>query len=577
MKRFIRNITGNSSGKFFKAVLASCLCDLANFGGFFFVILLLYLLLNPYLGGQPADTGELLLICGAGAVYMAFCYFAALPAYNACYVATYNNSAKGRLRLAEHIRRLSLGTLSGLNSAQVSQSMMKDFANLENANSHIIPGMFSSLLISLAVFAGLLLYSPALAVGFFSFVPLAFLALFLARVIGSRLSKNQMAASLEASQAISEYIAGIAVIKTNNMQGARFARLEDRMNRLRRESIRLEVILMPFAMTAMSSAGAGIGIMALYGQYQLVHQEISVMEFLMVLLIASRGIAPFIAFSLNFLMLQYFAQSGKSIAALMNKKPLSGESSSLPRGTDLVMKNVSFSYEKGKKVLDNVSLEIKAGTRVAVAGPSGSGKSTLVKLLARFHDPDEGRVLMGDAATEELTDISLPDPEILMSRYAMVFQDSYLFRGSVYDNVTLGQKNVPEETVREALRRAQADFAEPGDPVAEGGKNFSGGERQRICIARCLLKEAPIVILDEMTSSLDVYSEAAAQRAVMELTRGKTAVIIAHKLKSIMSADLIVVMDSGRIAGKGRHEELLQSCPLYRRLWEQGENDGKTA
>lgn len=578
MKHFIRNITGNRTGKFLKSVMATCLCDLANFGGIFFILLLLYLLLDPFLGGRRAGPGELFLICGGTVVYMVCCYYAALPAYNANFVATYSNSARGRLRLAEHIRKLSLGSLTVMNPALVSQSMMKDFSNLENANSHIIPQLFSSLLISLSVFAGLLLYSPALAASFFCCIPMAFLVLFLVRCIGSRLSRNQMAASLEASSALTEYISGITTIKTNNMQGARFEKLEDSMNRLRRESIRLEVFLMPLAMTAMSCAGAGIGIMVLYGQYQLVSQEITIMEFLMVMLISSRGIAPFIAFSLNFMMLQYFAQSGRNIASLMSQKTLSARSSGedpavLPEGCDLVLKNVSFSYEKGKRILDNVSLEIKAGSTVAVVGPSGSGKSTLVKLLARFHDPDEGQVLMGDTARGELRDISHIEPEILMRRYAMVFQDSYLFRGTVYDNLTLGRKNVPEAEVCQALRRAQADFALPGDPVSESGSNFSGGERQRLCIARCLLKEAPVVILDEMTSSLDVYNEAAVQKALTELTRGKTAVIIAHKLKNIMHSDMIVVMDRGKIAGKGTHEELLSGCPLYRRLWEQGGND----
>lgn len=573
MIQSIRNLTGNRTGKFFRSVFATCLCDLANFGGIIFICWLLYLLLNPYLGGERAQTLHLVLICCGCVAYMVVCFYASIPAYNANFVSTYNNSTRGRLKLAEHIRKLSLGFLSNLNPARVSHSMMKDFSNLENANSHIIPQLFSSLIITVTVFIGLLFYNAPLAISFFCCIPVALAVLCIVRFMGVRLSRNQMAASVEASSRLTEYITGITTIKTNNMSGSRFERLEQSLNRLRSESIRLEVTLMPFALTTMSCVGAGIGIMVMFGQYKLIHQEISVMEFLMLMIVASRSIAPFIAFSLNFMMLQYFSESGRNIGRLMSERPLPGTAAELPDGNDLVLRNVSFSYEPGKKILDDVNLEIKSGSVVAVVGPSGSGKSTLVKLLARFYDPDSGSVLMGNIAESRLTDISTIDPETLMHRYAMVFQESYLFRGTVADNIILGKKDATSDDVRTVLKKAMVDFAGPDDAVAEEGRNFSGGERQRICIARCMLKDAPIVFLDEITSSLDVYNEFAVQKAVDELTRGKTVVMIAHRLKNIMHSDMIVVMDKGRIVDIGTHDELISRDGLYRKLWHQGGND----
>jgi ATP-binding cassette subfamily B protein len=273
------------------------------------------------------------------------------------------------------------------------------------------------------------------------------------------------------------------------------------------------------------------------------------------------------------MMLQYFSESGRNIGRLMSERPLPGTAAELPDGNDLVLRNVSFSYEPGKKILDDVNLEIKNGSVVAVVGPSGSGKSTLVKLLARFYDPDSGSVLMGNIGEGRLTDISTIDPETLMHRYAMVFQESYLFRGTVTDNGVLGKKDASADDVRTVLKKAMVDFAGPDDIVAEEGRNFSGGERQRICIARCMLKDAPIVLLDEITSSLDVYNEFAVQKAVDELARGKTVVMIAHRLKNIMHSDMIVVMDKGRIVDRGTHDELMSRDGLYRKLWYQGGND----
>lgn len=257
---------------------------------------------------------------------------------------------------------------------------------------------------------------------------------------------------------------------------------------------------------------------------------------------------------------------------------MSGSDTQIPKGNEIVLKNISFGYEKDAPVLKNISLTIPERSSVAIVGKSGSGKSTLVKLIARFYDVDRGVIEIGDAKNG-YKNIASFEPEALMKKFSMVFQDVYLFANSVESNVAFGKENADKSEILNALKKASAlEFVEAlpeGEKtlVGEGGSSLSGGEKQRISIARCIIKDSPIVLLDEITSSLDVYNEFAMQQAINELARDKSVIIIAHKLKSIISCDKIVLLDNGEIKECGTHEELLKQNGLYKKMWEE-ENKG---
>lgn len=578
MWQMLQEITLGNVRHFYKSLFWSSVSEMVNFAGIFIVFVFCAKFLAPYLGGSTPSIFELWVICAIGFVYMVISFLVAIPAYKNNYVSAYEQSASGRLNLAEHIRRLPLGFLERSNPARLSHSLMKDFSNLEMANSHLLPQMFGALVVSFVVFIALICYHWQMALSFFLCVPLAFIILVCVRKFAKYLSDKHLGAVLNASNHLNEYIDGIATIKAHNMAGEKFARLEKAFENLRKESIRIEVGLMPFALAVLSCMGAGVGIMVLVGREFLLNGDLSVIEYLGFILIGSKAFVPLLTFSINFLELQYFSRSGKNIRELLGEPQMSGSDTQIPKGNEIVLKNISFGYEKDAPVLKNISLTIPERSSVAIVGKSGSGKSTLVKLIARFYDVDRGVIEIGDAKNG-YKNIASFEPEALMKKFSMVFQDVYLFANSVESNVAFGKENADKSEILNALKKASAlEFVEAlpeGEKtlVGEGGSSLSGGEKQRISIARCIIKDSPIVLLDEITSSLDVYNEFAMQQAINELARDKSVIIIAHKLKSIISCDKIVLLDNGEIKECGTHEELLKQNGLYKKMWEE-ENKG---
>ncbi|RDU54031.1 ABC transporter ATP-binding protein [Helicobacter sp. MIT 99-10781] len=574
MWQMLQEITLGNVRHFYKSLFWSSVSEMVNFAGIFIVFVFCAKFLAPYLGGSAPSIFELWVICAIGFVYMAISFLVAIPAYKNNYVSAYEQSASGRLNLAEHIRRLPLGFLERSNPARLSHSLMKDFSNLETANSHLLPQMFGALVVSFVVFIALVCYHWQMALSFFLCVPLAFIILVCVRKLAKYLSDKHLSAILNASNHLNEYIDGIATIKAHNMAGEKFARLEKAFENLRKESIRIEVGLMPFALAVLSCMGAGVGIMVLVGREFLLNGDLSVIEYLGFILIGSKAFVPLLTFSINFLELQYFSRSEKNIRELLGEPQMSGSDTQIPKGNEIVLKNISFGYEKDAPVLKNISLAIPERSSVAIVGKSGSGKSTLVKLIARFYDMDRGVIEIGDAKNGYKNIASL-EPEALMKKFSMVFQDVYLFANSVESNVAFGRENADKGEILNALKKASAlEFVEAlpeGEktPVGEGGSSLSGGEKQRISIARCIIKDSPIVLLDEITSSLDVYNEFAMQQAINELARDKSVIIIAHKLKSIISCDKIVLLDNGEIKECGTHEELLKQNGFYKKMWEE--------
>lgn len=618
MLQMLKIITLNDMPRFYKSLFWTSIAEIAKFSTIFVVIYFVARVLGPffegslfYFGGVEASFSELLLICAVGFLLMIAGYYLSIPAYRANFESTYKASAKGRIELAEHIRKLPLGFLESANPSRLSHCIMKDFASIEQANSHLVPQVFGSFVVSVVVFVGLAIYHFQMALAFFACVPLAVIILWATRRLSDYLSTRHIDAVLDASNHINEYIDGITTIKAHSLSGEKFKRLERSFENLRKESIKIEVGLMPFALAVVSCMGAGIGLMIGFGREFLLRGELSVIEYLGFILVGSKAFVPLMTFAINFIELRYFAKSGQNILALRAQKEVSGSDRQIPQGNDIVIENLCFSYgtrsdnksedfenvqgngkqdfsvqDLGKQDFDkqiltrqdfalrDISLLIPHKSSLAIVGESGSGKSTLVKLIARFYEPSSGAIKIGNANKKaSLKNIAELEIESLMGKFSMVFQNPYLFGGSVKSNVAFGKEDASDEEIREALKSANAlEFVNAlpygiDTKVSESGASLSGGEKQRISIARCNLKNSPIILLDEITSSLDVYNEFAMQRALNRLAKDKTVIIIAHKLKSVMSCDKIVFLKNGKIVESGTHTELLALKGEYAKMW----------
>ena len=422
-----------------------------------------------------------------------------------------------------------------------------------------------ALVMPILAFFGLLWIDWRMSVAMFIALPLAILVLTGSTRIQYSLSRKQIEAKVNAGSRLEEYLQGIRVIKAYNMLGGKFERLQKAFADLRRASLRLEALMGPFILLSITLVRAGLTLMILCGAYLLVGGQLDLLTFVMFLIVGSRVFDPLTSALTNFAEFRYFSIAGGRILNLMREPEMTGKKES-PEHGDITFEKVSFGYGE-KEILHDVSLTLKQGSLTALVGPSGSGKSTLMKLCARFYDPQKGKVLLNGQDMKEL------EPESLMKHISMVFQDVYLFQDTIKNNIRFGKSNATDAEIEAAARKACChDFIMrlPGGydtMVGEGGCTLSGGEKQRLSIARAILKEAPVVLLDEATASLDPENEVEVQKAINTLIEGRTVIVIAHRLKTIRNADKIIVLEDGHIAEQGTHDELLRNQGLYHKLW----------
>lgn len=567
----IKNITIGHTERLHKPVGYTMLANLVNIVPFCLSIEAIRVIFNAFDGsGQPLDTNRLWWIFGIMVVYMLVMALAERASYRANFRGAYEMSASGRLSLAEHLRKLSLGFLSRRDPGDLSSMLITDFMMAETGISHHLPQLMGAVVMPVLAFASLIWIDWRMAVSMFAALPLAVLVLWTSTKAQRKLSGRQIQAKINAGNRLEEYLQGIRVMKAYNLLGDRFVRLRDAFAELRHACIRQEALLGPFVLLSITLVRAGLTIMVLCGTYLLLGGELSLLVFVLFLVVGSRVFDPLTSALTNFTEFRYFSIAGGRILTLMNEPEMKGEKLS-PTPGDIRFEHVSFAYQD-KEVLHDINLTLPQNALTALVGPSGSGKSTVMKLCARFYDPQKGRILFNGVPMNEI------NPESLMSHISMVFQDVYLFQDTIRNNIRFGKTDATEEEIIAAAKKACChDFIMRlpqgyDTMVGEGGCTLSGGEKQRISIARAMLKDAPIILLDEATASLDPENEVEVQKAIDTLIKGRTVIAIAHRLKTIQEADRIIVLDNGEVKEEGKHDELIRKEGLYARLWKIQEN-----
>jgi ATP-binding cassette subfamily B protein IrtB len=562
----LKNITAGHTKRLIKPIGYTMLSNLVNVVPFILSIEIVRMIFLAFDGSDASlDTKRIWTMIGVLFLYMIVMFLAEKPAYRRSYRDAYELSADGRAELAEHLRKLPLGYLSSRDPGDLANMMMGDFALIEIGVSHIVPQMFGAIVMPVLSFVSLLFVDWKMSIAMFIALPFAILILWLNTNVNKRMADRQMKSKLDSGNRLQEYLNGIRIMKAYNMVGEKFERLNSALKKQTKESIRYEALTGPVMLVSITLIRAGLTLMILTGAYLIVGGSLDLLSFVMFLIIGSRVYDPLTSSLMKFAELRYDERAGERILKLMNEPEMQGESEPCG-GTEIVFDHVSFGYGD-KKVLRDISLTLKNGTMTALVGPSGSGKSTIMKLCARFYDPTSGRVLFGGQDEKTL------DPEKLMTKISMVFQDVYLFQDTVKNNIRFGKGTATDNEIIAAAKKACChDFitALPkgyDTMVGEGGCTLSGGEKQRISIARAMLKDAPVVLLDEATASLDPENEVEVQRAIGELITGRTVIVIAHRLKTVKDADSIIVLMDGQIAEQGRHHELLASDGLYKKLW----------
>ena len=530
---------------------------------------ILYLLMGGFMGTltEGASLPGPLLFAGLTVLFVVLSFVTHLQQYQATYGLVYNEVKGTRLSLAERLRKLPLGYFGKRDLADLTETIMGDVNRMEHVWSHVL-GYLRGAYISTAIIAVcLLVYDWRLTIACLWGVPVAFALLFGARKLTARASERTKAAALRVSDGIQEALENVREIRAANQEARYLEGLNQKIDEHETVTIRGELGTGIFVNAASVIMRLGVATTILVGADLILSGQIDFILLFLFLLVITRVYAPFDQ-SLALIAEMFVSQvSADRINEIYDTPAARGADTFQPQGHDIVFEHVGFAYDK-KKVLDGVSFTAKEGEVTALVGPSGSGKSTCARLAARLWEISEGTIQVGGV------DISTVDPEVLLTDYSMVFQDVVLFDDTVMENIRLGRRGATDEEVRAAAEAANCDeFVRRlpkgyDTPIGENGARLSGGERQRISIARALLKNAPIVLLDEATASLDVENETKVQEALSRLLRSKTVLVIAHRMRTVAGADHIVVLENGRVAEEGTPAELMGRGGLYRRMVE---------
>ena len=533
----------------------------------------LYYLVKDLLGG---DMGGKAVFYTVGCVIcFALILITTWFQYNNTFFTTYEESGKRRLSLAERLRKLPLSFFGKKDLADLTSTIMADCEVLEKDCSHYIPALFGSVISTIVIALGLFAFDKAMALAALWVIPVSVLIIVLSYKVQDRAQQRNMSVKMACADGIQEYIETLRDLKANNAESSYLKGLRSKIRSVEKGAFKTEITTAVFVTSAGMVLKFGIATVALVGASRLVSGKIDVLTLFMFLLVASRLYDPMQAALQNLAAVIAMRTNVARMNEILDHEIQQGGDTLTNKGCDITFDHVGFAYKSGETVLNDVSFTAKQGEVTALVGPSGGGKTTVSRLAVRFWDNQKGKITVGGM------DISKIDPEKLMTLYSIVFQDVTLFNNTIMENIRLGRKGATDEEVLAAAHLANCDeFAEKfpdkwNTNIGENGCELSGGERQRISIARAFLKDAPIILLDEATASLDVENETAIQSALSRLIRNKTVLVIAHRMRTITGADKIVVLSDGIVAEQGAPEKLLNKNGIFKRMADlqlQGQN-----
>ena len=540
-----------------KGVLACAFQNMA----FMLPTCLLYFLVKDLLNGTTSGNAVFYLL--GCIVCFGLILLTTWFQYNGTYFTTYKESGIRRLALAERLRKLPLSFFGKRDLADLTSTIMSDCEVLEKTCSHFIPGLFGSLISTVIIALSLFAFDWRMALAALWVIPVSIAIVLGSYRVQDRIQARTMAVKMDCADGIQEYIETLRDLKASNAEQGYLSGLSKKIRAVEKQSVAAELETALFVSSASMVLKLGISSVALTGSALLVNGSIDVLTLFLFLMAASRMYDPMQGALQNLAAVIAMRTNVGRMNEILEYPVQTGSETMTNQGCDIVFDHVGFAYNSGETVLKDVSFTAKQGEVTALVGPSGGGKTTVSRLAARFWDNQKGCITVGGM------DISKIDPEKLMSLYSIVFQDVTLFDNTILENIRLGRKGATDEEVLAAAKLANCDeFVEKlpdkwNTNIGENGCTLSGGERQRISIARAFLKDAPIILLDEATASLDVENETAIQEALSRLIKNKTVLIIAHRMRTVAGADKVVVLKDGIVAEQGRPDELYARNGLY--------------
>ena len=524
-------------------------------------IALLYYMVKDYMEGNLAGKG----IWYVAGILLTFALIAVTTyiQYNATFLATYIESGVRRITLAEKLRKIPLSFFGKKDLSDLTSTIMADCAQMETASSHFVPELVGACISTTIVAIGLFFFDWRMAMAALWVLPISFIIVACSGKVQRSLNKKQMDLKMACADGIQEGLESARDLRAYNSQEEYMEGLDKKIKAVEKHAIVTELGTAVFVGSSQMILKLGIGTVALVGGILLAKGEMDVITFFMFLMVVSRIYDPMQVSLQNLAAIIATGVQSSRLDEILSHEVQEGTRKMDNKGYDIEFSNVGFSYESGETVLKDVSFVAKQGEVTALIGPSGGGKTTVSRLASRFWDVNQGTITVGGM------DISQIDPETLMSLYSIVFQDVTLFNNTVMENIRIGKMDATDEEVIAAAKLAHCDeFAEKladgwNTMIGENGSELSGGERQRISIARAFLKDAPIILLDEATASLDVDNETMIQESLSRLIKDKTVMIIAHRMRTVADADKIVVLKDGTVAENGSPEALEKQGGIY--------------